>query len=404
MVKYLFELKALRGAVALCHEITRGAVTTLPILQNVLMEEGPGDTVVLTANNLEAGVRVVVEATCEGRPKKTPTKKGSLALPVEEPKAFRVTVPAGVLADILAEVPEGAEVRVWEGARHHIHLACAEGEWTVLSLPADDFPVLAPVNVVARMGLDTQALLTLLKNTLFACPEKNPRRALTGVLFEFDNEQAQVRVTACSGPALVREVLPFERLVWPEGPEGILEVVALVPGTTLKALQRGLVGDGAVIVGVGATAVSFACGVATYYCQQVEGKYPDLGPVIPTTFKSTVHVDRVGLLALLKRVKALAEDKRGVRLVARKGLLEASTEGGFEGEARGSVTCSLEGSAVDATYNPRLFAAVLGSLGGEGVTLKYPGPKQPLLVVSTGGGVGFRALMSIQPTVAKGVE
>src|SRR5262249_56098812 len=95
---------------------------TLPILANVLLEAA-GDTVRLTATDLEVGARVSV-----------PAKVGAKGA---------ITVSARKLAEIVKELPAAAvALKVAENVT--VTLRCGGATYRMVGLPPDDFPPLLP--------------------------------------------------------------------------------------------------------------------------------------------------------------------------------------------------------------------------------------------------------------------
>src|ERR671928_568685 len=100
---------------------------TLPILANVLLET-EGDTVRLTATDLEVGARVAVPARITG--------KGA------------ITVSARKLAEIVKELPAAA-VAMKVGDNAGVSLKCGGITYKLVGMPPDDFPAVVPASPAA---------------------------------------------------------------------------------------------------------------------------------------------------------------------------------------------------------------------------------------------------------------
>jgi DNA polymerase III subunit beta len=103
---------------------------TLPILANVLLE-AEGESIRLTATDLEVGARVSV-----------PAKVGSKG---------SITVSARKLAEIVKELPAAA-VALKVSDNVTVSLRCGGATYRMVGLASDDFPPVVPASPQADVG------------------------------------------------------------------------------------------------------------------------------------------------------------------------------------------------------------------------------------------------------------
>src|SRR6059058_6540482 len=121
---------------------------TLPILANVLLE-ADGESVRLTATDLEVGARVSV-----------PAKVGSKGA---------ITVSARKLAEIVKELPAAAvALRVTDTAS--VSLRCAGATYKLVGLAPDDFPPVVPASPASWVSLDGKTLRDVAPDELRSLP------------------------------------------------------------------------------------------------------------------------------------------------------------------------------------------------------------------------------------------
>src|SRR5919206_4136745 len=113
---------------------------TLPILANVLLETD-GETVRLTATDLEVGARVTVPAKV--------ASKGS------------ITISARKLSEIVKELP-AATLTLKVGDNATVSLRCAGVSYKLVGLAADDFPPVVPAATKAWVTPDAKVLRDML--------------------------------------------------------------------------------------------------------------------------------------------------------------------------------------------------------------------------------------------------
>jgi len=151
---------------------------TLPILANVLLEAA-GDSVRLTATDLEVGARVSVPAKVAA--------KGS------------ITVSARKLAEIVKELPAAA-VALKVSDNVTVSLRCGGATYRMVGLAPDDFPPVVPASPQSWVGIEAKVLREMLTQTSFAVSHDETRYALNGVLFAFQGKD--VRMVATDGHRL----------------------------------------------------------------------------------------------------------------------------------------------------------------------------------------------------------
>src|SRR5688572_9144281 len=131
---------------------------TLPILANVLLE-ADGDTVRVTATDLEVGARVSV--------------------PARSASQGAITVSARKLSEIVKELPAASlTLRVGESAA--VTLRCGGVNYRLVGMPPDDFPAVVAAPPPAWLSLEARTLREMLSQTSFAVSHDESRFALNG--------------------------------------------------------------------------------------------------------------------------------------------------------------------------------------------------------------------------------
>src|SRR5438445_13710520 len=153
---------------------------TLPILANVLLDTD-GETVRLTATDLEVGARVTVPARV--------TSKGA------------ITISARKLSEIVKELP-AATLTLKVGENATVSLRCGGVSYKLVGLAPDDFPPVVPASPSSWLTLDAKALREMLTHTSFAVSHDETRYALNGVLFVIQPKELRV----CAGDCRRREM------------------------------------------------------------------------------------------------------------------------------------------------------------------------------------------------------
>src|SRR4028119_2334216 len=179
---------------------------TLPILSNVLLET-EDDRLKLTATDLDTAIRCVIPASV--------AENGSVA------------VPAGILSDVVSKLPDAPVTIEMEDGK--IMVRCGKSQYMILSLPAEDFPVVPEVTAGIDVVVPQSKLKEMLRTTTFAASKEETRSLLMGVLFE------------ARGSALTLVATDTHRLAWKQmnlGEEVGSPISAVVPAKPLVELER----------------------------------------------------------------------------------------------------------------------------------------------------------------------
>jgi DNA polymerase-3 subunit beta len=118
----------------------------------------------------------------------------------------------------------------------------------------------------------------------------------------------------------------------------------------------------------------------------LEGKYPDLGRMLPESYATTAAVNRAVLLAEVRRMLPLGGMERGVasftklRCRVTPDSLGLEVEGDETGNAEGYVAANVEGPALRFVVAAGLLTEILSGLPGETVLLSA-NPASPVRVV-----------------------
>ncbi|MEO0949339.1 MAG: DNA polymerase III subunit beta, partial [Cyanobacteria bacterium J06641_5] len=248
---------------------TRG--NNYPILANVrLQTDAAAGQVTLTAFDLSLGLQSRFSAQCD----------------VDS----ALTLPARLLGDIVARLPEGELVLEWEieGDRVLAVLVSASGRFELRGLPADQFPELPEIDSEqATVCLPARALQEGLGATLFAASRDESKQVLAGV--HLRHAEGRLEFAATDGHRLAvmqtsdTEGSPSE------------EFALTLPARALVELEKMLTLQGAeapVTLRFDDVQVAFELGAMRSTARRVEGSYPAYQQLIPASFERQVTVER----------------------------------------------------------------------------------------------------------------
>lgn len=322
--------------------------STLPILSNILVEAGE-DSLSLVATDLEIGIRCVIPAQ------------------VRTPGAL--TIPAHIFGEVMNTLSESEVLMIAEENR--LLLKCDTADYTILCLPAEEFPALPEVGDEASLEVPQGLLKSLLRMTTFAASKEETRAILTGALMEITNEKFTVVATDTHRLALRSS--PQTRPVTDK-------TSVIVPTRALNELQRVLheESETPVKVSLAENQIQFGLDGVTIVSRVIDGQFPNYEKVIPRDHERRIVVDLKEFSTVLKRVAIVARENANKAIFRTEGdRLIMTAESQEVGRAYEEVMIKLEGEDIEIAFNVQYLTEVLSVLDSEQVVLELTGPLNP---------------------------
>jgi DNA polymerase-3 subunit beta len=327
---------------------------TLPILANVLLEAA-GDSVRLTATDLEVGARVSVPAKVAA--------KGS------------ITVSARKLAEIVKELPAAAvALKVSENVT--VTLRCGGATYRMVGLAPDDFPPVVPASPQSWVSIEAKVLREMLTQTSFAVSHDETRYALNGVLFAFQGKD--VRMVATDGHRLALSNRSLG--------QGVASATGIVPRKAVTEIMR-VIGSGEEVQ-MAITENQFVLQMPNFVmtARLIEGQFPNYEAVIPKAHPGRLTTARGGLSAALRRVSVMAEERnKPVKLALSPASLKVSASSQELGEAEEILDVEYAGEEMVIGFNSRYLLEAMAALEKDQVVLEIKDAQSPGVVKSVEG-------------------
>ncbi len=307
--------------------------TPQPILTHVLIE-ADGESVSMSATDMEVGLRCRITASVKG--------KGT------------VTANARKLYEIAREVT-AEEVTLKASAAGWVDLLAGRSKFKVVSLDPKDFPAL-PLGPGASTGTNIKiasgTLREMIDKTLFAVSTDETRFNLSGVYLESGDDGLRMVATDGHRLAMIERALKAPAL-----PKGVI-----MPRKGLVEVRKLLEQEEAELsLVIAEKDVRVQTPEVAFFMRLIEGEFPDYKQVIPGSTRSKVRMNREDFLGALRRIALLASERsHGVRLGLQKGTLEVAASNPEQGEASEDIEVSYNGEPMTVGFNARYLLDVLG--------------------------------------------
>jgi DNA polymerase-3 subunit beta len=248
----------------------------------------------------------------------------------------------------------------------------------LFSLPienADEFPMAQPVSDFANTI--TMPNLTLAENinrTLFATAQDELRPVMNGIYFDLTPDC--LAIVASDGHKLVRNKIFTIKSEQP--------AAFILPKKPANLLRNLLGKDGGdVTIRFDERNAEINYGDGTIQCRLIEGRFPNYNSVIPQSNPNELRVDRLGLLAALRRVQPFANDSSNlIRFHVEGSTLQLDAEDyDFSKTATERMNCDYNGKTMSIGFKGSSFIEVLSNFDCPEVIIQLADPSRAGLVL-----------------------
>ncbi len=342
------------------HTVSRAVAsrTTLPILNNVLMQTGP-DGLRLAATNLEIGIKQVI--------------------PAEVHEEGGITVPARLLTDFVTGHPDEALSMTLDRKTQSLHLKSARFDANIKGIDPGDFPPLPQSGEGRKIEVEQAHLREAIEQTVVAASTDEGRPVLTGVYAQLNG--GKVTLAATDGHRLAVKTLQVQ--AGGQEPEAVV-----IPARALAELSRILKGSSEkvqVAVGSQKNQVFFAVGGVEMMSRLIEGTYPNYQQVIPAAPTTTITAKTEDLLLTTKLVALFSREAANVmKFRTEGGKLTLLANASEVGQNIAEVEAKVEGADLQVAFNAKYVIDVLSVIGSDEVRLGFTGALNPGIIRPAG--------------------
>jgi DNA polymerase-3 subunit beta len=318
--------------------------TTIPILSNVLVE-AEGDRIVLTATDLELGIRC--------------------ACPAKVNRSGAGTIPARRLLDYVRLLPD-ADVNVKLLDNQWASLLCGRSRTRIAGMSRESFPEL-PVMPEKIADLPMPALASMIAKTIFAISMEESRFTLNGALLLMKNNGLVMVATDGHRLSMVEYPIPF--------PEIAGSYRALLPRKAMGEILKlaGEAGPDATIAFAGDdNHLFFQLGDRLLLSRKLSGNFPDFERVLPKDHPHEISLQKDEFKAAIERVAQFADERsRAIRLRLGPGEAKVYSSISETGESEESLAVEYDGEAVEIGFNAQYLLDFLRAVSQDNILLRF---------------------------------
>ena len=264
----------------------------------------------------------------------------------------------------------------------------------LFSLPvesADEFPMAQKVSEGAiGIVMPNSLLAENINRTLFATAQDELRPVMNGIYFDLTPES--LALVASDGHKLVRN-----KILTIHSDQPASFILPKKPASLLKNLLGKDGGD--VIIRFDERNAQINYGDGELICRLIEGRYPNYNSVIPQNNPNLLTVDRLSLLAALRRVQPFANDSSNlIRFHVEGGTLQLDAEDYASSKtATERMLCEYNGQPMSIGFKGSSFIEILSNFDCPEVIIQLADPSRAGLVLPSEQPENQDVLMLMMP-------
>lgn len=354
-----------RGLSVVSHAVATRS--TLPVLANILMTTDE-NRLRLSATNLEIGI------TCW--------------VPAQVAEEGSVTVPARLLTEFVAGLPQGAvEMNLPAKGNYTLSVKSNRNAANIKGMDAGEFPTIPSADSSEPpVLLDAATLKDMISQVAFAAATDEARPVFTGVLAQVADD----KLTFAAADSY-RLAVRSSDLAANGHPVGDI----LIPARTLTELARILPAEGVVqmVITPNRSQVLFHSEGMDLISRLIDGAFPAYQRIMPQSHEMRAVLDTGDFRAAAKSVALFAKDSNNiVTLTIEQGradgvepgtaMLQATAE--ELGDNTSVVNAAVDGKGLRIMFNVRYLTDVLAVIDTPEVALELESAQKPGVVRPVG--------------------
>lgn len=338
--------------------------TTLPILTGIKIDV-KDDHMILTGSDSEVSIEITVPLEVDNEE----------VLEIERSGA--VVLSGRFFVDIIKKL-SGEFVQLETNDAYQTKITASKSEFNLSGNDPDQYPLLPEVSDEESLVISASVLKDVINQTNFAVSLSETRPVLTGVHWQFDNDE--ITFTATDSHRLALRKLRGAQFNSDLGN-------AIIPGKSLSELNKIINDtDEEVEIHLSQNQVLFSYGNMRFISRLLEGNYPDTSRLFPENYETKVTVNNAEFYHAIDRVSLLAREggNNVIRMNVNSSSVELSSNSPEVGTVNEDInTGGIEGEGLKISFNSKYMMDALRAINNDDVTIEFYGTMRPFTLKSS---------------------
>ncbi|MCZ2082836.1 MAG: DNA polymerase III subunit beta [Flavobacteriales bacterium] len=243
---------------------------------------------------------------------------------------------------------------------------------------AEDYPEIPEFDAAQSVTISAGILSEALNNTLFATSNDSLRPVMTGVLFQFKEDETNFVSTDS------HRLVVYKRtdLMNAEPVEFIMPKKPLAIFKSILASS-----NEEVSIEFNENMAKFTFGNNIWICRLIDGKYPNYSAVIPKENPNVLTINRSLLLNSIRRASIMSNKSTNqVRFKLSGNILHLHAEDTeFANKADMQIPCDYNGEDINIGFSSKFLTEMLSVLSADDITMKMSQPNRPGIIEPVDG-------------------
>ncbi|WP_066375634.1 DNA polymerase III subunit beta [Herbidospora mongoliensis] len=293
----------------------------------------------------------------------------------------QVLLPGRVLAEIVRSLP-GEVVDITTSGTEAV-LTCGSAEFGLLTMPADDFPILPPMP--AKVGAIGGGLFaSAVAQVAVAASRDNTLPMLTAIRIDTDGVNMTMAATD-------RYRIAARDFLWHPEAETANQG-AMIPAKVLVDVAKSL-RAGEVSVCLGGNVAGFESAGKSTTVRLLDEQFIDYRARLTGNWGITATVGVQPFLEAIRRVALVSGSNSAVRLSFSQGQVLIQAAGDEIGRGAEVMAAELDGDDILIAFQPHFLLEGLAGVETEQAVLHLESPTRPALITDAGDDPAFRYLV-----------
>jgi len=328
---------------------------TLPVLSCIVLEVSK-DTLLLSATNLEVGVRfsVTVLGSVDG-----------------------ITAVSGsVLAHVISSLPSGTEI-TFEKKEGYLSIQSTEGSSKISLQDNEDFPVLPEVDESVEVTLPAKKFKEAINSVVYCASNSTIKPELSSV---FVHPDGGTLITAATDSfRLAEKKIPLKTSVDSEP--------FLIPSKSTASLLRVLEKvDEDIVLKTNKHQLSITLPDVYITLRLVSGTFPDYTQIIPKEFITEATLLVFDFERVLRKATVFSDqfNQTTLTISPKNKKFTIYTKNESIGETTDSVSAAITGEDLEINFNQKYLIDSLHSITSDSISIQFAGQSQPAIIKPIG--------------------
>lgn len=243
---------------------------------------------------------------------------------------------------------------------------------------AEDYPELMEFDASQKVVIPSGVLADALSNTLFATSNDSLRPVMTGVLFQFGENETNFVSTDSHRLVVykrtdIKNAEPIEFIM----PKRALSIFKNILNNS----------NDEVTIEFNENMAKFSFGEHIWICRLIDGKYPNYNAVIPKENPNILTINRNLLLNSIRRASIFSNKSTNqVRFKLSGNLLHLHAEDTeYANKADMQIPCEYSGEEMNIGFSSKFLTEMLSVLGSDDIYVKMSQPNRPGIIEPVDG-------------------